>query len=296
LRKWVHCLSVALALVLAATLTATTPAAAISNGRPTGPEFGYTAALLVALVRDKDNELEPVDATAPGITAWAEVCSGVLIRPDRVATAGHCTAGIPDDYGVSIVGVSFSSDLTSIGTFDVEQGSYLLVEPNHEQPILGTMATMPGWRLSNAPNGDLGYVQLTRPVTDVVPVEVAGAGFLDLVKPKRLNHASFSVVGYGTSEPPEAAADVSMPVWTPTRKVATDGFVKLSRRSLHLARLRALGMSGACFGDSGGPILYRNGTRTVLVAVVSTGDGSCRAWTMGARVDLFSARSFLLGG
>jgi len=55
------------------------------------------------------------------------------------------------------------------------------------------------------------------------------------------------------------------------------------------------GVSGACYGDSGGPTFLGAGAREgdVVVAVTSTGDNPCYSTNVSARTDSSSARVFL---
>ena len=50
---------------------------------------------------------------------------------------------------------------------------------------------------------------------------------------------------------------------------------------------------GACFGDSGGPILYNDGTMEVVVAIVSWGDTACSALSANYRTDTTGAMSYI---
>jgi hypothetical protein len=289
-RKFLVAIGLVLALVSASGATAT----AITNGVPTGTDHGYTAALLVAFTFDDDGVPRPVEADADNIQAWAEVCSGVLITPTRVATAGHCAMGIPTEYGVVHLGVSFAPDLSTVGTFDSSYGALLRVNDLSQRPLPATIHAIPNFDLGAVPNGDLGLVELMAPVQDVTPVTVAPVGYLDaLARKGRLTKATFTTVGYGASFGEEQVSDL-VPSWDPARKLGVGAYSRKRPSSFMLKRTVALHLAGPCFGDSGGPVLHKSNGKTVLVGIISTGDGSCRATTGVARVDVSRARTFLL--
>jgi secreted trypsin-like serine protease len=54
--------------------------------------------------------------------------------------------------------------------------------------------------------------------------------------------------------------------------------------------------AGACFGDSGGPVLHFDGTKEVIVAVSSfVKKDDCKGGAYGFRTDTAEARGFLSG-
>jgi hypothetical protein len=289
-RRFLVAIGLVLGLIGASGATAT----AITNGVPTGNNQGYTAALLVAFTFDDDGVPRPVEADADNVEAWAEVCSGVLISPVRVATAGHCAMGIPTEYGVVHLGVSFAADLSAVGSFDSSYGALLRVDDLSERPLLATIHAIPNFDLGAVPNGDLGLVELLAPVQGVTPVTVAPLGYLDsLARKGRLTKATFTTVGYGATVGEEAVSD-GLPTWDPARKMGVGAYSRRRAASFLLKRTLALHLAGPCFGDSGGPVLHTANGKTVLVGIISTGDGSCRATTGVARVDVSRARTFLL--
>jgi len=73
--------------VLVITLTAVVPAGAITGGQPDGNMHPYSGLILVPEFG---------------------FCSGTLIAPTVVLTAGHCTSFFEDpDYGITEVWVTF---------------------------------------------------------------------------------------------------------------------------------------------------------------------------------------------
>jgi hypothetical protein len=70
-------------------------------------------------------------------------------------------------------------------------------------------------------------------------------------------------------------------------RALTPGFLQLSINP-------TLNNGGACFGDSGGPVLFPVNGQLILMAVSSVGgDPICRAMSGNYRVDIPSARDFL---
>jgi hypothetical protein len=287
-------MSIAIGAVLVCLLLPVSAAGAITNGLETGPVHGYTAALLVGSGPRPDGTVGPVEADSEVVTEWLQVCSGVLITAERVATAGHCAAGISVEYGVRTVGVSFAADLGVHGSFDVLVGSRLEATASSTRPLVGTLAAWDRYQEAGAPDGDLGLVRLAAPVLDVEPLPLADVGYLDGLRRRgRLRTATFLTVGYGSSFSP-SADDVVVPGWTPTRKVGGGAYRALAPTTLTIRRTRSFNYSGPCFGDSGGPVVHRVKGREVLVGIISTGEGTCQGWTAAARVDDPYARHFLL--
>ena len=75
--------------------------------------------------------------------------------------------------------------------------------------------------------------------------------------------------------------------WRP----ATSKFVGLTDTRLHLLTNSDAGYGGACFGDSGSPVL-RHGTNTAVAFVSGGGDRICRAMNHPLRLDIPAARAF----
>lgn len=219
------------------------------------------------------------DANGP---AWR--CSGSLLTPTLVLTAGHCTEGAKKAR------VWFDED----------------VEKNTEYPFGGTTSyegspfTNPdfcigcGGGLPGFAQGDVGVVVLSEPVPDTVVNEYAALpteGLVDTLK----NKAPIDFVGYGVQEkergkPPQE--------WI-AKKVRLYAFSELvsgkfvhSDEFIRLALNPGGGSGGLCFGDSGGPVLQGD-TNTVLAVNSYVTNSNCAGVGYSARVDILEVLAWV---
>jgi len=165
------------AVVLGLVMGSVGIAYAITNGQPDGDDHPYVGLLVFDV---------------GGVPRWR--CSGALIAPDVVLTAGHCTDGA--------VAARVWFDEVVEGNPDYPWGGPSAVE--------GTPYTNPKYRSDENPYGggnglpafsyrDVGVVVLTEPVPTSVVSEYAvlpTAGFVDTLK----NKTDVDLVGYGVQE------------------------------------------------------------------------------------------------
>ncbi len=244
--------------VFALLLTSVGMAGAVTgNPQPDGENHPYVG----LLVFDVD-----------GVPTWR--CSGTLLTPTLVLTAGHCTDG------ATAARVWFDE----------------LVQDNAEYPFSGATSyngvahTYPGFcigcgnGLPGFSTDDVGVVVLTEPVpTSVVSVygELPAAGVVDTLK----NKAAVDLVGYGVqyqNRPGQVWAGLRNRFYAPTQLVAAN--FTFADTYLKLTANPAKDKGGTCFGDSGGPDLL-GGTATVLGVNSFVTNGNCSGVTYSARVD-----------
>jgi secreted trypsin-like serine protease len=177
-----------------------------------------------------------------------ELCSGVLIRANVVLTAAHC---VVDRAAYRVIGVerSFRSRAVRVVAATV-----------HPTFVHGTTPrTQPGV--------DLALLQLERPL---------GAGFepFDIARSSRVSTGDVvTLAGYGVSA---ERVKRSARTLRETRLIAL-GPVQVRNRVLVVAdqeRLAETSGSGACRGDSGGPIALESRSGLHLVGVVSWSSGA----------------------
>jgi secreted trypsin-like serine protease len=194
-------------------------------------------------------------------------CSGTLIAPTFVITAGHC-AGEPGEFS----GMRFfaESDVQHDPTYPNSGG------PNTVDAV--RWASFPGFTEDQFFLHDVGMLELAHPIN--LPSSQYGrlptAGQLDQLKTRRgLQNVTFTSVGYGLQQiNPVHVVSEKIRMYAQPRliQINVPGFT--GDFSLLLSNNHSTG--GTCFGDSGGPN-YLGGTSSNLIAgVTSFGiNGNC---------------------
>jgi len=239
------------------------PAQAITNGAPDGN--GHPAVVLVLM-------------EVNGAPAFR--CSGTLIAPKIVLTAGHC-AGEPGEF--SGIRIFNEADVQSDPTYPGPGGPHTVEAVAWQAHPLFTEAA---FFLH-----DVGLIRLAKAVK--LP---AGSSFGALPTPNSLDSlkpsasTTFTSVGYGLQQVNsafETAQRVRM-VADPHLLQINTGFT--GPQSLLLSNNAATG--GTCFGDSGGPNYL--GNSNVVAAVTSFGlNGSCGGTGGVFRVDRPDVLAFI---
>lgn len=243
------------------------PVAAIQFGEPDGNDHPHVGLLVFDV---------------GGVPAWR--CSGTLLSPTVMLTAGHCTFG------------------TSGGRvwFDTDVGAG---RPGNGYPFAGgtgiefaAIHTHPDFNEAAFYLHDAGIVILSEPVHVNTYGKLAKVGLLDRLAVKRgTQDQSFTVVGYGLqSVVPTLQADL----------VRYRGQVKLidvngtagipagTSASFTNNPGKGNGSGGTCFGDSGGPIFH--GNSNIIAAVTSYGlNANCAGTGGGYRVDTADDQAFI---
>jgi hypothetical protein len=237
-------------LAAIASLVATAgPAQAVLYGQPDNNEHPY-----VGVIRFFDED---------GNYLWR--CTGTLISPTVVLTAGHCT------FGTASAEAWFTE--TAPSTAEVLSGNYT-------RGITGDTFTYPGYDdFATFPNtGDVGIVVLDQRVRLSTYGSLPTAGLADTL----YKHELFTIVGYGLQDvKPVEVAEVQ-------RRKATVKLISLQSgysQGFNLQLSSNPGQphqGGQCFGDSGGPVLYG----TTIVAVISFGiNANCAGTGFAYRID-----------
>jgi len=254
-----------IAIISAAALLVPSAAKPLIGGEETGTT-SYTNVGAFGIIRDG---------------AFIEICSGTLIAPNVVLTAGHCTVYFDEleQRGYEIV---FTLDPSPSGTSTVYDATAFYTHPDYVDRLNGNSKC----GLYGQCTTDVGLVELETAPTGVTPATIAPVGYVDTLD---LKTQLFNIVGYGV----EGFSNANTPLGpdSGTRKVGTfealgqdvtgDRFLKLSGQHYDTA---------TCFGDSGGPV-FANG---YVVAVVSFGQSwVCASNGYYTRVDTTSVEDWI---
>jgi hypothetical protein len=216
-------------------------------------------------------------------------CSGTLISPTVVLTAGHCTGDTGASPATNVY-VSFNTDLPLDPLApDITPEERATRAANY---ITGTAHPDPGWtgKLSISKQHDQGVVVLDAPAASkwptITPAPLLPVGTLD-GNQGALKNQTFTLVGYGVDIGVKKSTIV-----VPERRFTTS-FLKNVQDEVVTFQINdrdSKAGGGACFGDSGGP---------AFLGQYVVGDASfvnslqCNATGGYQRVDTTYSRAFL---
>jgi Trypsin len=238
--------------VVAAVLTLSPASKAVTGGQPDGNRHPY-----VGLVTDQE-----------------QVCSGSLVSPTRFITAAHCFSTSGQQVQVTI-----HPDGPFASNPGFAQGRWF------PHPDFCRECT------SGDPNfavNDIAVVVLDEPLAAERYARLPDLGVVDSLQ----DGQELTVVGYGVQDF-EVGAGGAQPSAGFTRFFAPVELVGDNPVSDTFVRSRLdpeTGGGGACFGDSGGPVLVED---TVLAVNSFVTSELCTGDTFAHRLDLQSSQGFL---
>jgi Trypsin len=225
------------------------PANAVLYGSPDNNAHPY-----VGVVRFFDEE---------GNYLWR--CTGSLIAPKVLLTAGHCT------FGTASAEVWFTE--TAPTTAEVLSGDYtpgITGEP-YAHPDYDDFATFPN-------TSDVGIVVLDKAVRLDTYASLPTAGLADTL----YKHELFTIVGYGQQDTqPVAVANVQR-IQAVVKLISLQSGYSAGFNLQVSSNAGKPHQGGLCFGDSGGPVLY--GT-TVLAVNSFVINANCAGAGYSYRID-----------
>jgi secreted trypsin-like serine protease len=215
-----------------------------------------------------------------GAPAWR--CSGTLLSPTVLLTAGHCTDG------ASAGRVWFEADMQQPGLgYPTGGATSIEFSEIHTHPLFHEGAFV---------LHDVGIVILSRPVPMSTYGVLPTVNQLDQLKTQRgKQDVTFTAVGYGLQQSfPDQAMFLAHNV--KVRMVATPHLLQINVPgftgdfSLLLSNNASTG--GTCFGDSGGPNFLNN--TNVVAGVTSFGiNGNCAGTGGVFRLDRQNVLDFI---
>ncbi len=216
-------------------------------------------------------------------------CSGTLISPTVVLTAGHCTGDTAASPATNVY-VSFNTDLPTdplaAGITPEERAA------RAARYITGTAHPDPGWDgvLGFSKQHDQGVVVLDAPAASkwpgITPAPLLPLGTLD-ANQGSLKKLTYTLVGYGVDIGPKKAQIVVQ------ERRSTTSLLKAVQTEVVTFQINdnnSTAGGGSCFGDSGGPVFlgsYVVGDASYVNSLTCNATGSYQ------RVDTAYSRAFL---
>lgn len=207
-------------------------------------------------------------ADAAKTTPLGTYCSGFLISPTVMVTAGH---GIKDAAAVS---VCFSQNPLSLQDGAVIYSGKPVMYPDYNSALNGNQEFQ---------TSDIGLIILDEPVTGVELPVLPEAGFTENLPTK----TDLTIIGYGvqTQTAPKNIWAGTISRNSATAQLSNSNF-QGSDIYLKLTANDAQGKGAIAFGDSGGPVIYNLNGQDVAVALNAfVSSSNCNGVSYHTRLD-----------
>ena len=188
---------------------------------------------------------------------WENVCTGTLVGPDIVLTAAHCLYDIWTEVPLRPAEVRFAIGVDSADPLAVFDAAVVAPHPDFDL-----------WAMEAI--NDVGIVVLTEPATSVLPLIETIPVNCDTLVASEIVGELVQNVGYGLTDPDGWWEPANTRVWWTVEEVVGVTYYDLI--------VDGRGVTGVCYGDSGGPSLWTNPADGVVrtIGVLSWGeDESC---------------------
>ena len=266
------------ALVVLCGSVAAASAQAIVDGENRYPNVG---AIMIWRVDDAGNPVE--------LRGFA---TGTLIRPRVMVTAGHFTA---PSKALGELPRTIRAFASFSATDARNPGTWIPVRAQATHPSMPHCPPPPQCDPTQdilvapleAGFADVGLVFLERAPADIKPAVLAAPGTLE-----RSEGARTTIVGYGTTSPPDRSAAVDAWPWDGKRRIRTSAVRRVVDETWGLWSIP----SYVCAGDSGGGIFLNTRSSRApgrLVANVSDGGGDCRRHNNNNRLDTRAIQTWI---
>jgi hypothetical protein len=247
------------------------PAAAITFGSPDGNAHPFVGTIL----------FERPDGFYS--------CSGTMMSPTVMLTAGHCTeeAGavnlrtwVKFDENITVQS-GCNGDRACLERYlDNSKNGWIKGTP-HPHPQYDDFAQFPA-------TYDAGIIVLSKAVKMPVYGELPSLGFLETIHTAAEN--KFTVVGYGMQGEIKPFNSDIWARYAGTVKLLEVRSTWNGGASAKYTNNPGTG-GGTCFGDSGGPVFYSN--TNIVVSVVSWGQTPCIGVDYNFRTDIKTSQDFI---